>query len=208
MGLQPLLVFGGVIVLVVALTVKALVMRTPFQRVAVAFTILWASFVACHFWQSAMLLLQLVVRGDSDEIRLLGSFWLAFALGCVPGVVMIQAWMRNWDPDLPEWFERTAGGLAATLVGLLLVAHLLMSLEITVPQVRDFMASETTPSRIVRSFSRATLRTYWYVGARVCRISAADLAQERNPVYELRSIRQKGARARQAETPSSAEDQP
>lgn len=196
MDIQAMLVTGGVIVLVVALTIKALVTRTPFQRVTVAFTILWASFFACHFWQSSLSLLELVLRTDSHEIRVLGGFWLAFVLGCLPGVFMIQAWMRNWDPDLPAWFDRTAGILAAVLVGVLLLLHLLMSAEIAVPQVRDYLAAGSTPAKVLKTASRFTLRTYSRLGARICHLTTLTLAQERVPVEVLESLREKPARPR------------
>ncbi len=193
MDMQAMMLFGGVIMLVIAVTAKALLSRLPFHRVAVGFTILWASFFACHFWAPCLELLQLVVRTDSDEVRMLGSFWLAFVLGTLPGAFMIHAWMRNWDPDFPKWFEQTAGGLAAALAGLLLMAHLVMSAEIASPLVRAYLAGGDLPTRAVKYISRYTLRTYARVGGRVCRMNNLDLAQQRIPIVVLETLRERPA---------------
>lgn len=191
MDMQAMMVFGGVLILIVALTAKALLGRLPFHRVAVAFTILWASFAACHFWDAAVLLLQVVVRTDSDEIRILGGFWLAFVLATLPNAFMIHAWMRNWDPDLPKWFERLSGGLASALAGLLLLAHLLMSAEIASPQVRGYLAGDGFPVRPLKYMSRYTPRVYSRLGARICRMNNRDLAQQRVPSLVLETLRER-----------------
>jgi glucan phosphoethanolaminetransferase (alkaline phosphatase superfamily) len=188
MNLQMMIIFGGVMLLFVALIAKILVSRTPFQRVAVGFTILWASFAAFHFWAAAITMMQLVVRTDSEEVRVLGGFWLAFLLACLPGVIMIQSWMRRWSPEVPEWFEKMAGGLSVTLIVFLLLAHALLCCGIALPQARAFMRSGTTPGRILSSCSQLTFRTYLRVGARVCRMGQEDLARERTPYDEIQSI--------------------
>lgn len=202
MDMQAMMLFGGVIMLVVAVTVKALLGRLPFHRVAVGFTILWASFFACHFWAPCLDLLQLVLRTDSDEVRMLGSFWLAFVLGTLPGAFMIQSWMRNWDPDLPKWFEQIAGGLAAALAGLLLMAHLVMSAELASPQVREYLTGSDLPTRTVKYISRCTLRTYARVGARVCRMNNLDLAQRRIPIAVLETLRERSGQSPRRSQPN------
>jgi glucan phosphoethanolaminetransferase (alkaline phosphatase superfamily) len=190
MNMQSMLVFGGVLGLVIALLVKTLLNRTPFQRMAVAFTILWATFVACHFWAPAITMLQLVVRTDSDEIRSLGGFWLAFALGALPGIFMIQSWMRNWDPELPEWFTKVAGGLAVALIAFVLLAQILTSCVIAVPQVRTALRAENPAARVARGVSRFTLRTYSRIASRVCGLGPMALVQERIPPFVMECLQQ------------------
>jgi glucan phosphoethanolaminetransferase (alkaline phosphatase superfamily) len=191
MDIRSMLVFGGVIGLVVALVVKFLLDRTPFQRVTLAFTLVWATFFACHFWAPALTILQLVVRTDSDEIRALGSFWFAFILGCLPGIFMIKSWMRNWDPELPEWFSKTVGGLAVTVVALVLLAQVVTCCELAIPQVKTAFASGTMPARVAQKVSRFTLRTYSRIGARVCRLDPRALVGERVPPFVLECLQQK-----------------
>jgi glucan phosphoethanolaminetransferase (alkaline phosphatase superfamily) len=196
MNMQSLLVFGGIVGLIFALVVKTLLNRTPFQRMAVAFTILWATFVACHFWAPAITMLQLVVRTDSDEIRALGGFWFAFVLGALPGVFMIQSWMRNWDPELPEWFTKIAGALAVAVIAFLLAAHTLTCCEIAVPQVRTALQTESLPARVARGISRFTLRAYSRIAFRVCGLEPVALVQERVPPFVMECLQQTPSRPR------------
>jgi hypothetical protein len=137
--------------------------------------------------------MQMVVRTDSDEVRMLGSFWLAFALGTLPGAFMIHSWMRNWNPEFPKWFEQTAGGLAAALAGLLLMAHLTMSAELASPQVRAYLSGDDLPARAVKYISRYTLRTYSSIGGRICHMHNLDLAQQRIPIVVLETLRERNA---------------
>jgi len=202
MDMQAMMVFGGVVTLIVALTAKALLGRLPFHRVAVGFTILWASFAACHFWEASVQLLQLVVRTDSNEVHMLGAFWLAFALGTLPGAFMIHSWMRNWDPEFPKWFEQIAGGLAAALAGLLLMAHLLMSAEIASPLVREYLAGNDLPTQMAKRISRCTLRTYANLGGRICRMNNLDLAQQRVPIWVLETLRERNVPQRHRPQPN------
>jgi len=193
MGIQTQLVLGGVVVLIIALAAKTMMGRSAFQRIPVAFTVLWASLLAWHFWGLGISLIQMVPGGmGSEELQTLGGFWLVFVLGVVPGYFMIHSWMRNWEPSLPRWFEAVSGNLALLLVGVLLGAHVLMCAELAVPKVQEMVAEAETPGRLLGKASRFPLRTYSRLAARVCGMSGADLRQDRVPLVVLQRLRQDG----------------
>ena len=204
MGMQTQLVLGGVVVLIVALSAKTMMGRSAFQRVPVAFTVLWASLVAWHFWGLGITLVQMVPGGmGSEELQVLGGFWLAFVLGVVPGFFMIHSWMRNWEPSLPRWFGTVAGNLAPVLVGVLLGAHVLMCAELAVPKVQAMVAKQETPGRLLGKASRFSLRTYSRLAARICGMSPADVRQDRVPLFVLQKLRQDGHRPKSSPPSSS-----
>jgi len=205
MGIQTQLVLGGAVVLIIALAVKTMMGRSAFQRIPVAFTVLWASLVAWHFWGLGVTLIQMVPGGmGSEELQTLGGFWLAFVLAVVPGYFMIHSWMRNWEPSLPRWFEAVAGNLALVLVGVLLGLHVLMCAELAVPKVQEMVAKAETPGRLLGKASRLPLRIYSRLAARVCGMPVAGIWQDRVPLFVLQKLRQDGYSSKASPSPSSS----
>ena len=189
MGMQSQLVLGGVVLLILALTLKAMVGRTPLKRGPVAFAVLWASLAACHFWRLGETLVQMA-PGDLESgwLAALAGFWLIFALALLPGVFMIHSWMRSWEPFLPRWFERTVGIVSPIVAVVLLFGHVFMSAHLAIPQMGDLAAADSLPGRIVRQASRLSLNTYLQVATRVCGMSAAHLRQDRVPTPIIEAL--------------------
>ena len=157
-------IVGGGVLIATALVMKKLQEQVGFQALIVAFTVVWSSLLALHFWGPVAQLVQgLPIEFLAGSRRgVLVAFWGAFLLATLPGILLMNVWLANYVTTFPPLVDALLKLLGTLAVGAAVASLLVLSIAVSASSAEDFDCRQLK----VR-IDLAPLQAYLWVGERL-----------------------------------------
>lgn len=183
------LILAGALLLVVALTIKAVWEWRPLPRLALSLNLLLAALAGFHFWP--------VLHGVSSALGLLwagfpvdaAAYWAGLLAAVLPGWVLSRGTLRDAEVEFPSFFDRLSGVVCMLLLIWLLPGLLLMTAALLPGPMRLPVPTQGAVGRLQRVMVRTPVEFYLRTAAACGGESRAEILSTRIPVALRRQLR-------------------
>jgi hypothetical protein len=174
-------IVGGVILLVAALAAKMMIEQLMLQRLALAFTFVWATLMALHFWEAGVSVfggIAGILRGTPAEVV---SFWIVFILCAAPGVLLLRLWLKTYDAVFPLVLERLSAAVCTLVLVLGVPSLVVMTGMLMPPRISRVLPSSGVAGAVTRTLEHAPIRLYLAIAAPTSPWTGRELTEKRLP---------------------------
>lgn len=133
---------AGVILLLALLFMRKLQETPPFRTLALAFSLIWASFVALHFWNPATQLAGHLSFLPNDRAQASVGFWLVFVAALLPVAIMLRQWRQTQVVMLPRFLDGLAYIFGALLCAIVFACTAYMTVSLNLMGRDDYKPQE------------------------------------------------------------------